>query len=111
MILALSFAGWARASAAAPTISWDSYGWFSASGMYSIEYWVDVYDSDGDLVSTRVTARDEYLQMWSTTQGRGNNWHMQTHGWGLDIGDGEIAATAYASDLVGDYSWDLTLYF
>lgn len=87
-------------SASNPTFYADSYGWFSTSGVYPVEYWVDAYDSDGDLSSLVVADNDELLGSWQYHTGTGNGSHRQVHAWSNTV-DGYIDGRVWMTDSTG----------
>lgn len=110
LVAALSLGGWHWTAADEPTIYSDSYGWFSTSGYYAVEYWVDAYDNDGDLSALHVDAYDEAYNVWYGANGTGNGSHMQAHGYGCTI-DGDTPGVVYATDSEGTHRYDVMFYY
>lgn len=110
LIAALSLGGWHWTAADEPTLATDSYGWFSTTGFYAVEYWVDAYDTGGDLSALRVSAYDEAGGEWYDANGTGNGSHMQAHGWGTTL-DGDTLGRVWATDSSDTYYFDVTFYY
>lgn len=104
-IAALALLGFSRVSATAPTMTWDSYGFFGTSGYYPIEYWVDVSDPDGDLQSLSVSAHFESSDNWLKGPVRGNGFHLQVHGYGDTI-DGYTTGKVEYTDASDGYHYE-----
>lgn len=109
LIAALACGAWLRVSAD-PTIQQDSYGWFSTSGYYAVEYFVDAYDN-GTLQSLTVQAYDEEDHYWcDPAYGTGDGSHLHAHGWGVTI-DGDVDGKIWGTDNGQAYSYDTEFYY
>lgn len=110
LIAAISLCSSHWIAADEPTLEVFSYGWFSSSGYYPIEYWVDAYDNDGDMNWLYVSAHDEAYDEWYNTTGTGDGSHRQAHGWGTTL-DGYTDGRVWVRDSVDTYYHDVEFSF
>ncbi len=101
--VALFLAG-SVAALADPTPTWTqrSYGFYSANGPMSIEYWVDAYDSTQSLNTLRTAGRDEIYNDWLYADSTGTGSHRVSQGWGYCI-DGQVDGEIWITDYYNPY--------
>lgn len=97
-------------SATAPTWTQSSYGYYSPNSPPAIQYWVDAYDADSDLVALTTAGYDEQYEVWNYYGSTGNGAHRSSTGWGVSY-YGEAAGKVSITDSTAQYNYDTTWEF
>jgi hypothetical protein len=90
-------------SAAVPTWTQFSIGYYRTGGPALIEYWIDAYDTDNDITNLTTTIFDEWAEYRGSFGSTGNGAHRTSHGYvycydcfaPCDITVSEISDTYY----------------
>jgi len=93
-----------------PTWTQRSYGFYSANGPFSIEYWVDAYDDTQSLNTLTTAGRDEIYNDWLTAGSTGTGSHRVSQGWGY-TNDGIVDGQIWITDYWVNYYYTTQFYF